>query len=126
MRSISGGAEYIASGYLSRGQSTSYFQRFNVVSAPYYSHQYMTAISGAAEEACNTWRALSVDVLNAERTFIIPVYENMPQSAAYLADSISLENYVSTGVANASVNLRTGPTTSAANKASDVSRTTDE
>lgn len=120
VRSISGGAEYIASGYLSRGQSTSYFQRFNVVSAPYYSHQYMTAISGAAEEACNTWRALSADVLNAERTFIIPVYENMPQSAAYLADSISLENYVSTGVANASVNLRTGPTTSAANKSGTV------
>lgn len=113
VRSIHGGAEYIARGYLDRGQTTSYFQRFNVVNQPYYSHQYMTAISGAAEEACNTYRALSADVLGAERTFVIPVYENMPQSATYLADSISLQNYYNTGVANATVNLRTAPTTDA-------------
>ncbi len=120
VRSISGGAEYIASGYLSRGQNTSYFQRFNVVSQPYYGHQYMTAIHGAAEEARNTWKALSADVLAAERTFVIPVYDNMPQTSAYLADSITLSNYVNAGVANASVNLRTSPTTSVSNKSGTV------
>ena len=120
VRSIDGGAEYIASGYLSRGQNTSYFQRFNVVSKPYYSHQYMTAIHGAAEEAKNTYAALAADVFNAERTFVIPVYNNMPQSSAHLADSIGLANYYGTGVANASVNLRTSPTTSASNKSGKV------
>lgn len=120
LRSIHGGAEYIAAGYLSRGQNTSYFQRFNVVNTPYYSHQYMTAIHGAAEEACNTYRALSADVLNAERTFVIPVYDNMPQSSACLADSISLQNYLASGVANANVNLRTSPTTSASNRSGKV------
>lgn len=120
VKSIHGGAEYIASGYLKRGQSTSYFQRFNVVSAPYYSHQYMTAISGAAEEACNAYKALSSATLDAARTFVIPVYDNMPQSSAYLADSISLNNYYNVGVANASVNLRTGPTTTESNKSGRV------
>ncbi len=120
VRSISGGAEYIASGYLSRGQNTSYFQRFNVVSQPYYGHQYMTAIHGAAEEARNTWKALAADVLAAERTFVIPVYDNMPQTSAYLADTITLANYANTGVANASVNLRTSPTTSVSNKSGTV------
>ncbi len=120
VRSIDGGAEYIAAGYLSRGQNTSYFQRFNVVSKPYYSHQYMTAIHGAAEEAKNTYEALAEDVFNAERTFVIPVYNNMPQSSAYLADSISLANYAGSGVANASVNLRTSPTTSVSNKSGKV------
>ena len=116
VRSIDGGAEYIASGYLARGQNTSYFQRFNVVSKPYYSHQYMTALHGAAEEALNSYKAISAEVLNAERTFVIPVYNNMPQSSAYLADSISLVNYAGSGVANASVNLRTSPTTSVSNR----------
>lgn len=116
VRSIDGGAEYIAAGYINRGQNTSYFQRFNVVSKPYYSHQYMTALHGAAEEALNSYKALSPDVLDAERTFVIPVYNNMPQSSAYLADSISLVNYAGSGVANASVNLRTTPTTVGSNK----------
>ncbi len=120
VRSISGGAEYIAAGYLSRGQNTSYFQRFNVVSKPYYSHQYMTAIHGAAEEARNSYRALAPEVLSAERTFVIPVYDNMPQTSAHLADTITLANYVNSGVANASVNLRTSPTTSESNKSGTV------
>ncbi len=116
VRSIEGGAEYIAAGYISRGQNTSYFQRFNVVSQPFYSHQYMTAIHGAAEEAYNTWKALDAGVLNAERTFVIPVYNNMPQSAAQLAQNIGLANYFGSGVANATVNLRTSPTTSESNR----------
>lgn len=120
VRSIMGGAEYIASGFLSRGQSTSYFQRFNVVSSPYYSHQYMTAVSGAAEEAANSYYALSSEALNAPRTFVIPVYDNMPQSSVWLADSISLANYSGTGVANANVNLRTSPTTAADNRSGRV------
>jgi beta-N-acetylglucosaminidase len=45
-RSIVGGAKFISQNYISRGQNTLYFQKFDVISNDdgLYKHQYMTNI----------------------------------------------------------------------------------
>lgn len=116
-KAIMGGAEFIASGYISKGQDTGYFQRFNVgpdaVSAT-YTHQYMTDISGAyfqSNTTYNTYNALSL--MSLKRVFKIPIYNNMPGASAQ-ATSFSLKDAAGqTGVINvSSLNVRSQPNTS--------------
>ena len=68
--------------YISAGQQTSYFQRFNVnpaASSATYTHQYMTSIFGAAAEALSTYNGYNkIGLLSDERVLYIPVYDNMP------------------------------------------------
>ena len=80
IRSIKGGAKILTSGYVSCGQDTLYFQKFNVVTAPFYSHQYMTNIMAPSSESLTMKKAYS-DNLNIALVFRIPVYKNMPESA---------------------------------------------
>ncbi|MCR5704184.1 MAG: Ig-like domain-containing protein [Eubacterium sp.] len=82
MKSIEGGAMYIGEQYINAGQNTIYFQRFNVnKSSKYalYDHQYMTNIYGAANEAALTYNAYEdLGIISLAKTFVIPVYSNMP------------------------------------------------
>ena len=80
LRSIKGGAKILTAGYVSCGQDTLYFQKFNVVTAPFYSHQYMTNIMAPSSESLTMKKAYS-DNLNIALVFRIPVYKNMPESA---------------------------------------------
>ena len=76
-----GGLNLIKS-YISRGQNTLYFQKFNVVYSPYYSNQYAqnvldsqsigTILKGYYRDA---------NLLDSSFTFIIPLYHNMPSEA---------------------------------------------
>lgn len=81
-KSIYNGAKWIASGYISKGQFTSYFTRFNVnpnSSYSVYSHQYMYNVRGAWSEAYRTYLAYSNnDMLNNPLVFTIPIFNNMP------------------------------------------------
>ncbi len=77
-RSIVGGAEYIASSYISKGQNTGYLQKFNVTSYKRYSHQYMTNVEAAYSEAIKTKNAYSGTLDESPLVFSIPVYNNMP------------------------------------------------
>lgn len=83
---IKNGANYLANGYINQKQYTLYFQRFNVTSNSYgnYSHQYMTNLQASVSEARSTYKAYSsIDGLtNSTIEFIIPIYNNMPDSVS--------------------------------------------
>ncbi len=83
-KSIVGGAEFLASSYISIGQSTLYLQKFDVDNSDgsLYSHQYMQNVSAAMTEGKSIKSAYAkIDSsLNISFNFVIPVYENMPSS----------------------------------------------
>lgn len=103
---IDGGAEYIAKSYISRGQNTVYFQRFNTISLPYYQHQYMQNLTAAASEAKSTYNSYSkMGILNDAFVFYIPVYKNMPSQTG----KVTIKKSVKTGKTTASAGLRSAP-----------------
>ncbi len=79
-RSIYGGARYLADKFISKGQNTLYFQKFNVVNKEntLYSHQYMSNIQAASSESSRLQLAYLGD--DEVLTFRIPFYRNMPES----------------------------------------------
>lgn len=112
-KSILGGAQYLGEKYINAGQNTMYLQRFNVKSNGTYSiytHQYMTNISGAASEAASTADAYqSLGIAAHAKTFVIPVFNNMPSESNTITLGIRGNKK---GVANSDVNVRRGPATS--------------
>ena len=74
---ISGGAEFIAAGYVKKGQNTDYFEKFNISSYSSYSmytHQYMTNIYAPVSEGTKMYNAyVAGDLLNSNFVFVIPV-----------------------------------------------------
>lgn len=93
--SIIGGAVWYAEQYLSRGQDTLYYKKFNVVSKPYFAHEYMTNIEGAASEAKKTAQGYKL-IMDSALIFNIPVYKNMPSNAiAYPATTGNNDCYLS-------------------------------
>ena len=83
--SIIGGTEIIAKSYIARGQNTLYLQKFDVDNSDgnLYWHQYMQNLLAAQKEG-ETLRKTFLDMgnLEGEYTFIIPVFKNMPKTAA--------------------------------------------
>ena len=80
--SIEGGTEFLKDNYIDNGQTTLYFQKYNVVSSPLYGNQYMTNIRGANDEGNIMYNSYNESgIVNSSFTFIIPVYENMPTTA---------------------------------------------
>ena len=80
-KAVNGGAEFLASSYISQGQYTSYFQKFNivpVVESNRYVHQYMTNIQAPMSESTISYNAYSSsNMLDNAFVFQIPVYKNM-------------------------------------------------
>lgn len=93
-KAILGGADYIAQKYISIGQNTFYFQKFSVVKKEYlYWHQYMSNIEAAKEEVKKMYHMYqSKGLLKQEKTFRIPVYNNMPKTAVSLPKSEGSSN----------------------------------
>lgn len=81
-KAIKYGANFIADGYISQGQYTMFYQKFNVSpNTPYgkYTNQYMTNILAPASESLSTYDSyVNQRVLNQGYVFKIPVYTNMP------------------------------------------------
>lgn len=81
LNAISGAANLLSSSYISVGQHTAYFQKYNVVpidSTKLYLHQYMTNIAAPFSESATTYNSYSSqNILNEAFTFYIPVYQNM-------------------------------------------------
>ncbi len=79
-RSIYGGGKYLAEKYVSKGQNTLYFQKFNVVNREntLYSHQYMSNIQAASSESSRLQLAYLGD--DEVLKFRIPYYNNMPET----------------------------------------------
>ena len=92
IRSIYGGALYIADKFLSKGQNTLYFQKFNVVNSEntLYSHQYMSNIQAASSESARIQLAYLGD--DETITFKIPIYRNMPSTCCIKPTSDSSPN----------------------------------
>ena len=81
-KAIKGGAVWIASGYIDRGQNTLYFQKFDVLDdgTEKYNHQYAQNIQMAYSEGMRYYRSYdSIGMTDAGFEFIIPVYNNMPE-----------------------------------------------
>lgn len=82
--SIEGGVKIISENYIAKGQDTLYFQKFDVDNSDgnLYWHQYMTNILAAQNEGTTLRKTFEkVGAIDANYTFIIPVYKNMPSSA---------------------------------------------
>lgn len=87
-KAMVGGASYISTSYINKGQNTLYLQKFNVVYQPFYSHQYMTNVMAPTSEARSQYNSYnSLGILNGNYVFYIPVYENMPAKAATLPEA---------------------------------------
>lgn len=84
-KAIVGGAKWMSNSYISIGQDTIYFKKWDVVSninsasGSDFVHQYQTNIQAAASEARTTYSSYdSIGILDINYTFYIPVYRNMP------------------------------------------------
>ena len=93
-KSIIGGAEFIAKGYISAGQSSLYFQKFDVIaSGGLYNHQYMSNVSAPASESINVYKGYdNISCLDSNFEFVIPVYKKMPILACKLPVSSNTPN----------------------------------
>ena len=80
-RSIVGGAYFLGSTYINRGQDTVYLQKFNVTPISTYFHQYMTNVEAPWAESKKIASAYC-DMMNSPIVFSIPVYLNMPETPA--------------------------------------------
>lgn len=82
-KAVEGGAQELAKNYISKGQYTGYYQRFNVRNGENKvgTHQYMTNIMAPYSEAASTKASYTMySILNQPLVFEIPIYEGMPAS----------------------------------------------
>lgn len=95
-KAIVGGAQYIGSNYIARGQNTLYLQKFNVTPDSTYSHQYMSNVAAAYSEAAKTYDAYKEWMALQPIVFYIPVYNSMPDKAEAAPQSSNLNpnNYL--------------------------------
>ena len=80
---LTGGIQIISSSYIAVGQNTLYFQKFDVENSDgkMYWHQYMQNILAAQTEGETLRKTFAnINAIDNSYTFIIPVYENMPQN----------------------------------------------
>ena len=96
-KAIVGGAIWIGTGYIDKGQDTLYYQKFNVVNQV-WTHQYMTNIMAPYQESEDIYKSYKkLDILDAPYVFVIPYYKNMPTEACELpkATNASPNNWLS-------------------------------
>ncbi|MBQ3370674.1 MAG: SH3 domain-containing protein [Mogibacterium sp.] len=82
-KAVEGGAKQLAKNYISKGQHTTYYQRFNVRNGAKKvgTHQYMTNIMAPYSEAGSTKASYSkYGILSKPLVFEIPIYKDMPAS----------------------------------------------
>ena len=98
-KSIVGGAEFYANKYYSYGQDTYYYMHYNVINgSSNYWHQYATSVWAAYNSAAGV-ASVYESLKDAELTFRIPIYNNMPSEAAEKpASSSNLNNYYFMGL----------------------------
>ena len=78
---IGGGANFLKTKYMDRGQYTVYTQKFNihpVDTSSLYVNQYMSNIKGPSSEASIAYNAYKkADILNSPFIFYIPIFSNL-------------------------------------------------
>lgn len=79
MRSIVGGAIRLGKNYISVGQDTIYYEKFDLDG---YWHQYMQNIQAPYSEAVSASKAYTEEIKQSTALeFVIPVYDDMPSDA---------------------------------------------
>lgn len=119
-KAITGGAIFLGSSYINRGQNTLYLQKFHVTDSSnreLFWHQYMTNILAPYSESKSIYNGyVNTGILNNEMSFIIPVYNNMPlepQENLNILDSDFIKDNTKVYAdVNTTLNVRTGPSTS--------------
>lgn len=85
-KAIMGGAATLANDYISSGQDTLYFQKFDVVPEDgYYVWQYMQNVAASKNEGeaiREAYRDMGMLTKSSKIKFKIPVYDNMPEQKA--------------------------------------------
>ena len=77
-----GGVDFIANGYITIGQDTMYFEKFDVIADTYYTHQYAQDVMYAQNQGEKLRNILErINATEYEYTFVIPLYENTPGTA---------------------------------------------
>ena len=92
-KSLAGGAKVIVKNYISVGQDTLYFQKFNVVyGKKLYWHQYMGNLTAAYTEG----RKVAQGYTDKNQAFVfrIPVYKEMPAKALSFTKKGNPNNYL--------------------------------
>jgi len=115
-KSIDGGVQKISTSYIAKGQNTLYFQKFDVdnVDGNLYWHQYQQNIMAAQNEGVTIRKTFEeINSIESTYTFVIPVYENMPQTKCAkpqknVTVDVSNAEQVRLNV-NKSINLRATP-----------------
>ena len=82
-KAVEGGAKELSKNYISQGQYTGYYQRFNVRNGANKvgTHQYMTNIMAPYSEAVSTKTSYTkYGITSQPLVFEIPIYEGMPAS----------------------------------------------
>ena len=88
-----GGSTKVSKNYISVGQDTLYFQKFNVVyKDKLYWHQYMQNVTAAISEGKSVAKAYTDKT--QPFVFRIPVYENMPEEAVQFTATGNRNNYL--------------------------------
>lgn len=93
-KSIVGGAQWIANGYINQGQNTNYLQKFDVESEHkgLYWHQYMGNVVAACSEANIAYKGyVNNGMLNNDFVFVIPLYDNLPEQRCRLPWDTSVD-----------------------------------
>ena len=114
--SIYGGSEYYKSQYIGKGQNTLYYQRFNMVYGLIASHQYQQDVMGAQTSGTflKSYYTASSTISSVNHTFIIPLYENMPNSKCARPSTTenSVLNYEDATVTTDKLAVRAAPNSS--------------
>ncbi len=102
-KSILGGAQFISSQYITKGQSTLYLQKYDVDSSDgsLYYHQYMQNIEAAKSEGSSVKNSYAnMGLLSSNINFVIPVFENMPTDPSGVPGSqfVVTQNVVVNGI----------------------------
>lgn len=99
-KSINGGAEFLSAGYISKGQATLYYQKWDVspTSKTKYTHQFMANITAPATEALKTAQVYKkmATIYDQKLTFQIPVFtEGLPNEVQTHPENTNPNNYLS-------------------------------
>ena len=119
-RAITGGGKFIGSSYINLGQNSIYLQKFHVYdtqSGELFWHQYMTNVLAPYSESKLIYNGYAnSDLLNTPMSFVIPIYNNMPElpctSPAISSSDFSSDNTKVYANVETTLNVRNGPGTS--------------
>lgn len=108
------GSKLMADSYVSVGQNTAYFYKWDVIDDSTngtFWHQYMTNIQDPSSQAINLFNTYTKNnLLDLGLNFIIPIFDNMPERCD-MPTSIDKTLETSYYVNGTGVNLRKGPST---------------